>query len=369
MSNKIIAFTGGGTAGHVFPAFPVISRLQKSGYDVFWIGSAKGMEKKLVEQAGLRYYSISAGKLRRYWSWQNVLDIFRITLGLIQSFFLLKRLKPVLLFSKGGFVSVPPIAAACLLGINAFTHESDADPGLATRLNMKLGAYPLTAYKQTLDNLPYAYRLKGHAVGNPIRDEIFQGNRAKGREIAGLSPEDEKPLLLVLGGSLGARKINNLIFNALDDLLPFLAVVHQTGSGNPAQPDRSGYLCRPFFEQELPHLLAAADIAVSRSGASAVWELAAAAVPTIFIPLKIASRGDQIINAQIAAETGFSIVLDENADSSALVQVIKEMIHDKSVSARMKAAAGKLPTREAANRIAAVLEKHLINSCTSSRAE
>ncbi|OQX29424.1 MAG: undecaprenyldiphospho-muramoylpentapeptide beta-N-acetylglucosaminyltransferase [Spirochaeta sp. LUC14_002_19_P3] len=364
MSNKIIAFTGGGTAGHVFPAFPVISRLQKNGYEVFWIGSAGGMEKQLTEQAGIRYYGISAGKLRRYWSWQNVLDIFRIIVGVIQSFFLLKRLKPTLLFSKGGFVSVPPVAAARLLGIKSFTHESDADPGLATRINMKLGAYPLVAYERTLNHLPDAYRIKGRAVGNPIRDEIFKGDREKGREIAGLSLDNEKPLLLVLGGSLGARKINDLIFNTLDNLLPLLAVVHQTGSGNPGQPDRPGYLCRPFFNQELPHLLAAADIVVSRSGAGAVWELAAVAVPTIFIPLKTASRGDQIKNAQIAAEIGFSITLDEDADSSALLGSIKQIILDESASAQMKASAGKLPAREAANRIADVLEQ--ANSCSRS---
>ena len=210
-SNNTIAFTGGGTAGHVFPAFPIIDRVKRAGYEVLWIGSERGMERNLVEAAGIRYAGIPSGKLRRHWSFRNFTDLFRIVAGFWRSFRLLRRERPVLLFSKGGFVTVPPVAAARLLGIPSFTHESDVDPALSTRLNLRFGARVLVAYDETLDYLPEAFRSRAVVVGNPVRDMMFQGDAVRGRRFAGLSSRDQRPLVLVLGGSQGAREVNELI--------------------------------------------------------------------------------------------------------------------------------------------------------------
>ena len=350
----------GGTAGHVFPAFPVIERLKRADYDVFWIGSTGGMERSLVEQAGLPYIAVSAGKFRRYWSWKNITDLLRILRGFIQSLMILRRRRPAALFSKGGFVSVPPVAAARFLGIPSFTHESDVDPGLATRLNTRLGARLLVANKETLGFLPSSVRAKALVVGNPVRDTVFQGNRIEGRRIAALPPDDKRPLLLVLGGSQGAQEINDLILGGLDELLTFLAVVHQRGAGNPGLPDRPGYLSREFFNEELPHILAAADLAVSRSGAGAVWELAASATPAVFIPLRTATRGDQVINARMTEKIGFSVTLEKDSAPGDLIRIIKDLLADEAGLRSMKEAAGKLAAGESADNIAAVIEGQAI---------
>ncbi len=247
MKNKLIVFTGGGTAGHVFPAFPVINRLKDAGFQVLWIGSSNGIERGWIEAEGISFYGVPSGKFRRYFSLRNFTDLFRIFGGFVASFFLLMRRKPALVFSKGGFVSVPPVMAARILGIPAFTHESDVDPGLATRLNLKMGALPFLSYKETVDFLPAARAKKFWITGNPVRDSIFKGDVSAGRKYAGLENNDERPLILVFGGSQGAREINDLVTSVLDEILEFAVVVHQRGKGNDGVPDRPGYISRPFL--------------------------------------------------------------------------------------------------------------------------
>ena len=360
-TNRTIAFTGGGTAGHVFPAFPVVERMRSAGFNVVWIGSRRGMERKLVEDSGCRYHGIPAGKFRRYFSLRNAADLFRIAAGFLAALKIFLREKPCAVFSKGGFVSVPPVAAARCLRIPALTHESDVDPGLATRLNLRLGARALASYERTLSYLPAGARERAVVTGNPVRDTFFdprQADREEGRRIAGLGPEDKRPLIVVIGGSQGAREVNDLIFGTLDSLLGTAAVAHQTGEGNPIVSDRDGYLSRPFFSRELPHLLAAADLAVGRSGAGSVWEFAATGTPAVFVPLRGgATRGDQILNAELAEGSGMAVVLPEGSGPEDLGRLIRDLFAAPERLAAMKAAAAAYPAREAADRIARVLEE------------
>ena len=356
---NLTAFTGGGTAGHVFPAFPVIDRLQADGVNVVWIGSISGMERKLVENAGITYCGVPSGKLRRYFSLRNFTDVFLIAFGFIRSMILLAKLRPSVLMSKGGFVTVPPVAAARLLRIPVLTHESDVDPGLATRLNLKLGARPLLAYEETRSYLSASDSNTAVVTGNPVRDVLLQGNSVEGRRIAGLEDSDTRPLILVLGGSQGAREVNDLITESLDTLIGIAAVVHQTGPGNPAVPDRPGYLSRPFFTSELPHLLAAADLAIARSGAGSVWELAATATPALFIPLRGATRGDQLLNAAMAEQAGFGRTLDESADGAEFVKLVSGLLKDRKALTSMADAARRFPATGAADKIAGILKEYL----------
>ncbi len=357
-NSRLIAFTGGGTAGHVFPAFPVIERVRSAGFEVIWIGSSNGMERDLVEKAGIEFYGIPSGKLRRYFSFKNISDLFRILAGFFASIRLLRGKKPLVLFSKGGFVSVPPVAAARFLKIPTLTHESDVDPGLATRLNIKLGARALVSYEKTLDFLPVSSRSTAVVVGNPVRDAVTGGNPAEGRRIAGIPDDNKRPMLFVLGGSQGAREVNDLITGCLDRILPVAFVVHQTGPGNPSPPDTDGYMSRPFFNEELPHLLAAADLSVARSGAGSVWELAATRTPAIFIPLRGATRGDQILNASVAAESGMSVTLEKGADSAVLGALIEELLSDTARRKLMAEASTVYPAREAAGLIVEVFMEY-----------
>ena len=358
-NNRLIAFTGGGTAGHVFPALPVIDRLRSAGFQAVWIGSRSGMERALLEEAGISYYGVPSGKFRRYFSLRNISDLFLIVAGFLRSLHILRRLRPAALFSKGGFVSVPPVAAARLLRIPSLTHESDADPGLSTRLNLKLGSRALLTYEATKTYLSPSAAEDALVVGNPVRDALFEGDAAQGRRIAGLESGDTRPLILVLGGSQGAREVNDLITGSLDKLLAFAAIVHQTGPGNPAFPDRPGYMSRPFFNEELPHLLAAADLAVARSGAGSVWELAATATPAIFIPLRSATRGDQLLNASMAQEAGMSITLDKGMDSENFLGIVTELLTDAPRLESMRRSTSSYPAKDSADRITAILKEYL----------
>ena len=339
-------FTGGGTAGHVFPAFPVIQSLKHSGCDILWIGSKHGIERALVQAEGIRYIAVPAGKLRRYFSPRNFIDLFRIAAGFFRSLLILRRERPCFLFSKGGFVSCPPAAAAAVLGIPAFTHESDIDPGLATRLNMRFGAVLLASYPDTLEFIAPRYRSKALVTGNPVRDALFSGSRAKGRVFAGLDAEDPRPLVLVLGGSQGAGEINSLIFGCLDDLLITAALVHQTGPRTDVPRGRRGYTAAPFFGEELSDLMAAADLVISRAGAGALWELAASGTPGILIPLRRGTRGDQIRNAALAEERGMALMLGSGAPPDELYRLIRELLNDPRRLETMAQAARRFPCPE-----------------------
>jgi len=303
----VVAFTGGGTAGHVFPGIAIAEQLDLR---VLWIGSADGVEGKLVRDAGIAFHGIPAGKLRRYFSLRNVTDIARVFAGVIASLRVLRREKPALLFSKGGFVSVPPVVAARLCRIPAFTHESDFDPGLATRINLRFCEKVFVSFADTVQFLPPRYRQKAVVTGNPVRSALLQGDRGKGRALAGC--DSDLPLVLIMGGSLGSSFINSLVAAASPRLVEACFLVHQTGEKDFLPSTRRGYFTTPFLSDGLPDIMAAADLVVSRSGANTLAELAALGKPMVLVPLPASgSRGDQLRNAEVFSAAGAAVVLRE----------------------------------------------------------
>jgi len=310
MSEPCIAFTGGGTGGHVYPGLAVIERLRERWTGrIVWIGSGKEVERTAVEAAGVEFFSIPSGKLRRSLSFRNLTDVFSIIAGYVAARKLLVELAPMLVFSKGGYVSVPPCIAAASLGIPVFTHESDLTPGLATRLNARRAEKILVSWEKTLAYLPEAQRGKVAVVGNPVRAGIGNGDRNHG--LAWLGFGTDLPVVLVLGGSQGARQVNELIAAILPSLNGLARVAHQTGPGHePCRPADAGYKGFEFVRDEMADVLAAADIIVGRAGAGTLWEGAAAGKPMIFVPLAgSGSRGDQVDNARMLAETGAAVCL------------------------------------------------------------
>ena len=277
MSNKqsCIAFTGGGTGGHVYPGLAIIEKLRES-YNgrIVWIGSGKELERQAVEAAGVEFRSIPTGKLRRSLSFENFVDIFRVVSGFIHARKILKELDPALLFSKGGYVSVPPCLAAASLGIPFYTHESDLSPGLATRINARKASHIFLGWRASLDMVPDSWKPRTSVSGNPVRAAITKGDPAKGR--AWLGFDKDLPIILVLGGSQGARQINDLIHAILPELGASVRVAHQTGPDNaPCRPADGFYKGFAFVHSELPDLLAAADLVIGRAGAGTIAECAA----------------------------------------------------------------------------------------------
>ncbi|MDR1211012.1 MAG: undecaprenyldiphospho-muramoylpentapeptide beta-N-acetylglucosaminyltransferase [Spirochaetaceae bacterium] len=304
-----IALTGGGTGGHIYPGIAVAEALKTadSGMTVFWIGSRNGMDRSIVEEAGISFYGVPAGKLRRYVTLKNVPDMFRVLAGFFASRRILKKERPSALFSKGGFVSVAPCAAARSLGIPVFTHESDLSPGLATRINARFARVIFTAYGETARRLgKYASRVK--VSGNPVRGAFFKADRETGRAFLGLA--NKKPVLLVLGGSQGALEINELVAAWLPGLVSRFTVVHQTGNKWEAPAATESYRPCQYLNREMPHVLAASDLVLGRSGAGTLWECAVLGRPMVLIPLRgRGTRGDQVENAEVFRKAGAAIVL------------------------------------------------------------
>lgn len=306
---KKIVLTGGGTAGHVMPNLALIPELNKNGWGIYYIGSYDGIEKSILKDTEIPYYSISSGKLRRYFSIKNFTDPFRVLKGVTDSMLILRKIKPDLIFSKGGFVSVPVVLAAWLNRIPVILHESDLTPGLANRISFRFATKICATFPETIKYLPHD---KSQVTGNPIRQEILQGSREKGYRYTGFV--SNKPVLLVIGGSLGSVTINKAIREILSDLLIDFQIIHICGKGN---IDRSlsgqkGYSQVEFITEELPAVFAITDLCVSRAGANFIFELLSLAIPNLLIPLsKKASRGDQIHNARSFEKQGFSLVLKE----------------------------------------------------------
>ncbi len=305
---KRIILTGGGTAGHVTPNLALAAELQKRGYEILYIGRKKGIEKDLAEKAGLAYKGIPAGKLRRYLDIKNLIDPFRVLAGCSEAKFIIKKWKPDLVFSKGGFVSTPVVLMAGHQHVPAVIHESDMTPGLANRLCFRAAKRILCNFPETLQYLPEG---KGLVSGSPIREELLHGSRSRGLAFTGFS--GEKPVLLVIGGSSGSLAINAALREALPVLLPQFDIVHLCGSGNvDEEAARPGYLQHEYINEELPDLFAAADLVLSRAGANAVCELKRLCKPNLLIPLsKEVSRGDQELNAESFRKHGYSMVLEE----------------------------------------------------------
>lgn len=306
---KTIVLTGGGTAGHVTPNIALLPELKKNGYNIHYIGSKNGIEKKLISDYGINYYGVSTGKLRRYFDLKNFTDPFRIVKGYFEAKAILKRIKPDVLFSKGGFVSVPVVRAASELKIPCIIHESDITPGLANKLCIPVATKVCCNFPETL---PYLPREKAVLTGTPIRSELMEGVAKEGLSLCGFN--EYKPVLMVMGGSQGARSINNMVRECLEDLLKDFQVLHLCGKGNldDSLNGVRGYKQFEYLTDDLKNAFAAADIVVSRAGANAICELLALKKPNILIPLPTAgSRGDQILNAESFEAQGFSYVLKE----------------------------------------------------------
>lgn len=305
-------FTGGGTGGHIYPGLAVVDELKSKHQGlVYWLGSSRGMDRQLVEKSAScdRFIGIPSGKLRRYFSLKTVTDMFRILAGCIKSFFVLLKLKPDFVFSKGGFVSVPPCFAAKLLGIPVYTHECDFSPGLATRLNTRCAKGIFVSYAATMDFFPKSKHNSIRITGNPVRPVFYNADASIGAEFLGFSDTEKpkKPVLLVLGGSGGAKQINELVWQNLAFLCGHFIVVHQIGASQKTEAfsadvqkliDEKLYMPFQFIYQEMPHVLAFADFVFSRSGANTLWEAAVLKKPLLLLPLEGAgTRGDQVENA------------------------------------------------------------------------
>lgn len=306
---KRIILTGGGTAGHVTPNIALLPRLKELGYDIQYIGSYTGIEKELIEPFGIPYHGISSGKLRRYFSVQNFTDPFRVLKGFREAHKLIRQLKPDVIFSKGGFVSVPVVLAGKRCKVPVIIHESDMTPGLANKIAIPSAAKVCCNFPETLKSLP-----EGKAVltGSPIRQELLSGNKIAAMDMCHFT--SDKPVILVIGGSLGAVAVNNAVREALPELLKDFQIIHLCGKGkmDESLKDVEGYCQFEYIKNELRNLFALADIVISRAGANAICELLALHKPNLLIPLSAnASRGDQILNARSFERQGFSLVLEE----------------------------------------------------------
>lgn len=326
---KKIVMTGGGTAGHVTPNIALFDSLQKDGYEIHYIGSYEGIEKGLIEDKKIPYYGISSGKFRRYRSWKNLTDPFRVLHGFFQARRLLGRIRPNVVFSKGGFVSVPVVMAAKTRHIPVIIHESDLTPGLANKLAMPSATKVCCNFPETL---PYLPKEKAVLTGSPIRQELLHGNKQAAKDFCGFT--GDLPILMVMGGSIGSVYINNAIRGFIDTLLTKYQIIHLCGKGNidESLKDKKGYAQFEYISENLPDLFAAADLVVARAGANSICELLALHKPNILIPLsRNASRGDQILNANSFAKQGFSAVLEEEeVTSEKLMATIDDVMAHRS---------------------------------------
>jgi len=323
---KRIVLTGGGTAGHVTPNIALIDRLKQEGFEIYYIGSKTGIEKELIENLGIPYYGISSGKLRRYLSAKNLTDPFRVLKGCREASKLMKELKPDVVFSKGGFVSVPVVRAAGKAKIPTVSHESDMTPGLANRLSVRYATKVCCNFAETLPRL----KGKGIHTGTPIRKELFTGTREAGLAYAGF--DGRKPVILTVGGSTGAVRVNEAVRAALPLLTKDFDVLHLCGRGK-TDPSVSapGYEQREYCDREMKDVLAMADVVISRAGANAICELLALHKPNLLIPLSAeASRGDQLLNAASFEKQGFSKVLQESEITPELLaETVRELYRDR----------------------------------------
>ncbi len=337
---KKIVLTGGGTAGHVTPNIALMDRLREEGFEIHYVGSKTGIEKELITGLGIPYYGISSGKLRRYFDWKNFTDPFRVIKGYFEAKKIMKDVKPDVVFSKGGFVTVPVVRAAKAKKIPAVIHESDMTPGLANRLSMSSAVKVCCNFTETLDHL----KGKGIHTGTPIRKELFTGNRIAGLDFAGFTAN--KPVILVVGGSTGAVRVNEAVRAILPELSKKYQVVHLCGKGktDAAYEGMDGYRQIAYCDKEMKDLLAMADVVISRAGANAICELLALRKPNLLIPLSAAaSRGDQILNAESFRKQGFSRVLqEEEITEEKLLAEVEELYQNREtyISAMEKSPAG-----------------------------
>jgi len=369
-----VIFTGGGTGGHIFPGIAVAEVFKKeTGIPIIWIGSNNGADRSYVCSADIPFYGIPAGKLRRYFSLENFIDVFKIIGGFFASLIILLRLKPSFVFSKGGFVSVPPCLAAWCLKIPVITHECDFSPGLATKINTRFADQIFVSYTKTTDFFPNAVQRKITVTGNPVRMRFYGADARAGK--AFIQYSGDKPILFIQGGSLGALQINVLVEQTILFLVKSFFVVHQTGIQHRAQgerikkrlkeerPDLSDrYKSFPFIVEQMPDVLAAADLVMSRAGANTIWEAAAAGKPMLLVPLeKGSSRGDQIENADFFTEQGAAITLSaKDATPDALCSILTRLLENPEELKVMAQASAALADEKPAVKIAHLLQQWIL---------
>ena len=346
MKQKSIILTGGGTAGHVSLNQAIIPSLIEEGYDVHYIGSHDGIEKELISGAfpNIPYHSISSGKLRRYFSMKNFTDPFKVLAGIGQALAVIRKVKPTIIFSKGGFVSVPVVIAAKLSNIPVVIHESDVTPGLANKIALPFASHVFTIFQETLKYLPSD---KSTCTGSIVRQQLFQGNKNRGKELCDF--KDDKKILLIMGGSLGSVVLNDALRSNLPELLVNYNVIHLCGKGNVDQSLSSmkGYKQFDYVTDELSDLLYAADFVVSRAGSNSIFEFLALKKPMLLIPLSASkSRGDQILNASIFNKQGFAQVLEEELLSKkTFMKAIQSLVaqQDEMIDSMLNAESPKTP--------------------------
>ncbi|OZM56206.1 undecaprenyldiphospho-muramoylpentapeptide beta-N-acetylglucosaminyltransferase [Lottiidibacillus patelloidae] len=328
---KKIILTGGGSAGHVTPNLALISKLnEEKKWEIHYIGSKNGIERELINETKIPYHPISSGKLRRYIDLENIKDPFKVLAGVAQSYRLIRKLKPQVVFSKGGFVSVPVVIGAWLNKVPVYIHESDLTPGLANKIAMKFSTKVFTTFDETIAYLP---KEKAVHTGSPIREAILKGNLKSG--LSFLDFDNSKPIITIMGGSLGSLKINEIVRAALPELLKHYQIVHLCGKGKVDEGlnNTVGYRQYEYLGDELPDILAATNYVISRAGSNSIFEFLTLKKPMLLIPLsRNASRGDQILNAESFKKKGFaSVIEEEDLTTETLIKEMKNL-HDQKVT-------------------------------------
>lgn len=326
---KKVLLTGGGTAGHVTPNIALLPGLRKAGYEIRYVGSYSGMERGLIEKEGVPYFGISTGKFRRYLSLKNFSDPFRVIKGYGEAVKIIRDYRPDVVFSKGGFVSVPVVLAAKKCHVPVIIHESDMTPGLANKLSIPSATKVCCNFPETLKKLPAD---KAVLSGSPIRKELLEGDKKAGFAFTGL--DKARPILMMMGGSTGSRIINQILREALPELLKEFQVIHLCGKGNldASLENTPGYVQYEYISRELKDLMAISDVILSRAGANAICELLALKKPNVLVPLSAAvSRGDQILNAASFKRQGFSYVIqEEELTPSSLLAAVRKVYQDRA---------------------------------------
>ncbi|WP_313890790.1 undecaprenyldiphospho-muramoylpentapeptide beta-N-acetylglucosaminyltransferase [Psychrobacillus sp.] len=330
MNNNTIVLTGGGTAGHVSLNQAIIPELMKKGYNVHYIGSHDGIEKTLIQDnfPKIPYHAISNGKLRRYFSVKNFSDPFKVMYGTLQALNVLRKTKPSLVFSKGGFVSVPVVLAAKLANIPVVIHESDLTPGLANKIASSFAGHIFTVFEETIKYLPSE---KASAIGAIIRPDLFQGDDKIAEQLTGF--DASKETIIIMGGSQGAAKINEAILENIDELTRKYQIIHLCGKGNlnPTFVKKPNYIAFEYVTNELPHLLKMSNYVISRAGSNSIFEFLELKKPMLLIPLSLqASRGDQVLNANYFEQKGYATVLtEENLTSITFMESVTALVNNK----------------------------------------
>ena len=343
-----VLLAGGGSGGSATPLLAVAAELRRREPDLalLYVGTRDGPEIQLAAAEGLPYVAVAAGKLRRYWSGRNVTDVFRVAAGLAESLRLVGRFRPDVGFGAGGFASVPPLAATALAGTPILVHQQDVLPGLANRLLVPFARRITVAMPQTLSSFPAS---RTRLRGNPVRPSVLEGDP---RRITALGLEPETPLILVTGGGTGALGLNRIVAQAAPELTTFSQVLHLTGRGRGVPAGAAGrrYVQREFLVDEMPHVLAAATVVLTRAGMGTLSELAALGKPSVIVPMP---ASHQEANAAAFAERGAAIVCHEGALTAArLVTVLRDLVADPPRGRALGGAMSRVMPADATGRLA-----------------